>query len=111
MSCEPAVRVVEPTLTPVTGMIAVVAFAAIVTVAGTLTIPPGLALMFTARPPAGAGPESVTVRFLVSVPLIVSGAGERLKDAVVCTLDDAEPYPGAEALIFEAPTVTPVTCG
>ena len=111
MSCALAVIVVEPALTPCTATVAVVAFAAIDAVAGTFTMPPGLALRLTVSPPAGAGPDRVTVKFLDSVPVSVRLAGVKLSEAVVCTVRVAVPYPGAEAVMLAEPTFTPVTCG
>jgi hypothetical protein len=73
---------VDPLPTPDTGTVAVVVFCGIVTVAGTVATAGLSELKLTVRPPAGAGPESVRVRFCVAVPAIVKVAGERLSEAV-----------------------------
>ena len=86
-----AVTVVEPVAAPVTAIVAVVAPCAIVTEAGIVAMPVGFALRFTVMPPVGAAVESVTVRFLVSVPVSVNGEGVRVSEAVACTLCVAEP--------------------
>ena len=79
---KPARIVVAPALTPVTGTVTVVAFAAIVTVAGTVAVAVEEELMLTVNPPGGAGPDKVRVRFLVSAPFSVIEAGARLMVAV-----------------------------
>ena len=77
--------VVAPAATPVTGTVTVVALAAIVTVAGTVAVDVDEELMLTVNPPAGAGPDRVRVRFLVSEPFSVMEAGARLMVAVTFT--------------------------
>jgi len=57
------VIVADPGATPVTATVAVVAFAAMLTVAGTVAAAVLLELKLTVRPPAGAAPESVRVMF------------------------------------------------
>lgn len=66
-----AVTVVEPTLIAVTGTVAEVAFWAMVTVAGTEATPDGLEPKVTTSPPAGAGEDSVSVRFCEPGPVRV----------------------------------------
>src|SRR5215216_2903106 len=58
-SPEVAVSVAVPTAFPVTGTLTLVANAGIVTEAGTLATPELLELSPTARPPAGAGDETL----------------------------------------------------
>jgi hypothetical protein len=59
------VMVVVPEVTPETDTVAVVAPAAMVTAAGIVTIPVGVALRLTSSPPAGAGADKVSVRLLL----------------------------------------------
>ena len=70
-----AVTTVEPTPTPVTGTLTVVAFCAMEAVAGMETMPELLAARFTVRPPVGAGRESVMVRFCDAGPVSVTVCG------------------------------------
>ena len=65
-----AVMVVVPGLAPTTGTVAVVAPCAMVTVAGAVTTPVGLALIVTEMAD-GAGADNVSVRFSVSGPVSV----------------------------------------
>src|SRR3954447_25149557 len=58
-----AVMVAGPTATAVTGTFVVVAPAANVTLPGTVATPGALEIRLTVKPPAGAAPESVNVRF------------------------------------------------
>jgi hypothetical protein len=89
----------------------VVALDANVTVAGTVATAVLLELKLTVNPPAGAGPDRVSVRFCGIVPLIVSVDGEKPIDPVVVTCCVAAVYPAADAPIVAAPRLTPVTCG
>ena len=73
-----AVTVAVPGATPVTCTIAVVAFCAIWTDAGTVTTPVGLAVRFTVMPPAGAAVGSVSVKSFVSRPVIERLGGAKL---------------------------------
>jgi hypothetical protein len=75
-----AVMLAVPTLTPVTGTVTVVAFAAIETEAGTVTTPGGVALRFTVSA-AGVAAESESVRFCVATPVIVKSCGLKLSAA------------------------------
>ena len=77
--------VVDPAATPVTGTATVVALAAMATVAGTVAAAMDEELRVTVRPPVGAGPDNVRVRFLVSDPFIVNVAGVKLMVAVTLT--------------------------
>lgn len=79
-----------PGVTPVTGTVTVVCPAGIVTVDGTVATPVALEEMLNAIPPAGAGPDNVSVRLRVSVPGIVRLDGEKVIVAVTCTGWDAE---------------------
>jgi hypothetical protein len=54
-----------------------------VTDAGMVTIPAGLAARLTVKPPAGAGADKTTFVVLVSVPAIVKVDGENDRVAVV----------------------------
>src|SRR5437588_10813894 len=78
--------VVVPSATPVTVTVALVALAAMVTVAGTVATPVLLELRFITTPPAGAGADKFSVRFWVAVPVLVPRAEERLAVAVTCTV-------------------------
>lgn len=79
-----------PGVTPVTGTVTVVCPAGIVTVDGTVATPVALEEMLNTIPPAGAGPDNVSVRLRVSVPGIVRLDGEKVIVAVTCTGWDAE---------------------
>ena len=70
--------VVVPAPTPVTGTMALVAFAAKFTVSGTVATAGLLELKLMIRPPVGAGADSVNVRFCVAVPVIDRLVGEKL---------------------------------
>src|SRR5207237_1360577 len=102
---------VVPGATPVTGTFALIAFAAIITVPGTVATPGLVELRLTVRPPAGAALESVSVKFCVVVPEIVRFCGEKPMVAVTWTVPEAGEYPVAVALILAVPKATPVTCG
>jgi hypothetical protein len=80
-----ALIVAVPTETPVTGTVALVAPAAMVTVAGTVTKPVGEALIFTVRA-AGKGADKFSVRFCVDTPEIVMLGGVKLSVALLCTV-------------------------
>ena len=81
---ELAVIVVVPAPAAVTGTVAVVAFAAIVTDEGNDTTPEILELRFTVRA-EGAGAERVTVRFCVTGPVSVTGVGDSVSFAPTVT--------------------------
>ena len=81
-----ALITVLPTCTPVTGTLTLVAPAANVTVAGTVAIAGLAELRFTVRPAAGAGPDSVSVRFCVVGPTMVRLLGEKPMLAVTWTV-------------------------
>jgi hypothetical protein len=74
--------VVVPAATPVTATVAVVAFAAKVTLEGTVATPILLELRFTLNPPAGAGPDKFKVRVCEAFPLTVTFCGEKLTEPV-----------------------------
>jgi hypothetical protein len=78
--------VAVPTATPVTGTETLLAFAGMVTVAGTVAAPALLELRVTVRPPAGAVPDKFSVRFCVVAPLMVRLVGEKLSVAVTVTV-------------------------
>ena len=103
-----AVTVVDPEATPLTAMVAVVALAAMVTDAGMVTIPAVPVLKLASKPPAGAGPERVSVRFCVCPAETVRLGGVSVSVAVVCTALLLVPKPGAEALMVAGPGATPV---
>jgi hypothetical protein len=97
-----------------TATVAVVAPAAIVAVgAPTVATLVLLELTLKVNPPAGAGLESVSVRFCVEVPLIVRLGGEKLTVVAVWTVTVPVPdvRPEDEAVIVADPTATPVACG
>ena len=74
----------DPAATPVTGMTTVVALAGMVTdgvdTVATLVL---FDVILSARPPAGAGPDNVRVRFRVSGPVKVRLGGVK---AMVCAV-------------------------
>lgn len=102
----------EPAATPETGIVAVVAPGCIVA-AGEPTVATLVLLELTlkVRPPEGAGPESVNVRFWVSVPESVRLGGEKLIVAVTWTALVVEVYTGALAVMFVVPGSFPITSG
>jgi len=77
-----AVMTVEPGATPVTGTLTVVAPAEKVTDAGTVAAPVFEELRLIITPLAGAGAGSVSVRFCVVVPVIVSVFGVNAGDTL-----------------------------
>jgi hypothetical protein len=80
-----AVITAEPPATPVTGTFTVVAFAAKVTVEGTVATPVLLELRLMVKPPAGAcPPDKFNARFPVAPALIVRG-GPKPIVTVTCT--------------------------
>jgi hypothetical protein len=102
----------EPGATPETATVAVLVLAAMVTVGEpTLATLVLLEVMLKVRPPAGAGPESVNVRFRVSVPASVRVAGEKLMVAVTWMAFVVEVYTGEVAVMFVLPSAFPVTSG
>lgn len=76
---------VEPAATPVTGTLALNKPAPIVTVAGAVAAAVLDELRVNVNPGAGAGADSVKVRFWVAVPVMLSGFGLRLMDALTVT--------------------------
>jgi hypothetical protein len=107
-----AVITAEPVATPVTGMSTEVEPLGIVndeeeTVATAVL----LELTVNVRPPAGAGPESVRVRFCVLPTRMLGDCGVSAMLAATCTACVAEVYVGAVAVIVALPGATPVTCG
>src|SRR5215471_7988599 len=72
----------EPRLTPVTCTFAVVAFAANVTLAGTVATAVLLELRPTVRPPAGAAADSVRVKVLTFSPVMVAVGGLNVTPAL-----------------------------
>lgn len=82
--------VVVPAATPVTGTVTVVAPTAMVAVAGTVAAAMLLELKVTTKPPTGAGPDKVKVRFFVSVPFTDKVSGVKAMVAVTWTACVAE---------------------
>src|ERR1700738_1227808 len=74
-----------PTATPVTVTGTLVAPAAKLTAAGTVTLLVSLELRVTVKPPADAGDDRFSVRFCVAPTLIVSGDPEKLTASEFCT--------------------------
>ncbi len=72
-----------PGATPVMVTVAVVALCGITTDDGAVTTPAGAAVMFTVRPPVGAGADSRKVRFFDSVPASVIADGSNPSEAMV----------------------------
>jgi hypothetical protein len=78
----------EPVATPVTVTVALVAFAGMVTVGGTVATLVLSELRLTVRPPAGADPgDRFSVKFAVVLAGIVWVPGEKLRDAVTFTCE------------------------
>ena len=98
-----ALMVAEPGATPVTGTGAVIVSWGMVTVAGTVATAALLEERFTTWPPAGAGPESVTVRFADEPVGTGRFGGVKVNPAVTCTVALADVYPGAEAPMMVEP--------
>ena len=82
-----AVMVAGPGPAPVKATLAVVPFAAKVTLAGTVTTFVLLELRLTKRPPAGAGDERLSATFCVMIPLMVTVGEAKLMVAVTCTAE------------------------
>ena len=109
-----AVIVAEPAATPVTGTATLVVFAPKLTVGAALATPALLELRLIVNPPDGAGPDRISVRFCVAVPVIVRLAGEKLMvvvpgavPEVTCTLAGGNPL--ADAVMIADPALTPLT--
>jgi len=100
-----------PKASAVTGTATVVAPSVNVTVGGTVATAWFDELRLIVTPPDGAGAESVSVRFCVPSPLIVTSCGVKLTVAVTDASAEAGVYAGAEALMFAVPRPTPVTIG
>jgi len=105
----PAVIVVLPAATPATANVAVLEPAANVTVAGTVATPVLLEARLTVTPPVGAAADSVSVRVALAVAATEIVEGVTLTPAVTDTGCAAEIYPGAVAVMFADPTLTPLT--
>ena len=85
LGVELAWMVVVPGATPVTATVAVVPLAAMFTVAGTVAAAVLLELRLIVTPPAGAGADSVKVRFCVAVPVMLRGLGDNVAVAATFT--------------------------
>jgi hypothetical protein len=103
--------VAEPGATPVTGTVTTLKPGEKLTVAGTVTAFVLLEVRFTITPPRGAGADSVSVRFCVSVPVRVRLSGLKTTLAITCTAELAGANPPAVAVMFAAPKLTPVIVG
>jgi hypothetical protein len=106
-----AVITAEPIATPVTGTVVLEVFCGTRTVGGTVAAAVLLEFRLIVRPPFGAGPLIVTVRFFVSRIPTVRFCGARPMLPVTVTEALACPYPDAAAVIFAAPGPTPATRG
>jgi hypothetical protein len=104
-----AVITAEPRFLAVTGTATLVVFAPNDTLGGTVATFVLLDASVTVRPVAGAGDESVRVRFWMSVPVIVMLGGEKVRTPRTCTARVADVYPGADAVMLAAPKLIPVT--
>ena len=103
--------VVAPTPTLVTGTVALVAFTAKVTEAGTVATPAFPELKLTVMG-AGAGTESCSARFwVVPMPVIVRADGAKLSVPLTSTDLVAGVRPAVDAITFAVPKLTPVTLG
>ena len=85
--------------------------AAKVAVEGTVATRVLSELRLIVRPPEGAGVDNVSVRFPVTIPLMLRFDGEKRSVTPTCTVRVAAVYPGAVAVMFAAPRLTPVTWG
>jgi hypothetical protein len=99
-----------PGATPVTDTVTVVSFSGMLTVGeATVATPVLLELTLNVKPPAGAGPDKVSVRFCVAVPLMARFCGVKLMVAVTWTSLLAVVYRADEALMAAVPRFMPVT--
>lgn len=102
---------VLPDETIVNGTATVVEPCGIVTVEGTV---PTLGLLedkLMAKPPDGACPDRVKVRFCVPLPENDTVGGVKARVAVTGTIALPEEYPAAVALMFADPRLTPAIVG
>jgi hypothetical protein len=106
-----AVIVAVPAATPVIGTVTLVAFASIVTVAGTVALAVLLELRVIVRPPAGAGAERSNVVLNTPPALTAVAWVEKLSDAPTLTVCESPVNPVAEAVTVAEPNATPVTSG
>ena len=100
---ELAVMIEVPLLTPVTGTVVVVALAAKDTVAGTVAEPVLLELRLMVKPAAGAGDESVSVRFCGDAAVIVAVFGVKAIVPTTFTVCVPEAYPVADPVMVADP--------
>src|SRR5712671_3462084 len=82
-----------------------------VTLAGTVATEVLLEERFTNWPPAGAGPERVTVRFAEEPTETGRPCGVNVNEAVTWTASVAVAYPEAEAPMLAEPGARPVITG
>lgn len=106
-----AVMTEAPGTRPDTGTCTEVAPGPIATVGGTEAFTPLLELRFTVRPAAGAGPESVRLKFCEEPLAKEIVAGDSVKNAVTFTVCVAELNPVAAAVIVEVPAPAPFIVG
>jgi hypothetical protein len=100
----------DPGLTPVTGMRTVVAPAAKDTVGGTVAAVL-LDSTFAVKPPVGAGPDNVRVRFWVEPLGRLMAGGVNVKAPTTVTARLADRNPGAEAPMIAVPGPAPKRVG
>ncbi len=82
--------VADPTATPVTGTVTLVAPAGKLMVDGTVAVPVLSELRLMVKPAAGAAPDSVSVRFCVDGPVMVMVEGVKLTVAFTWTVCEPE---------------------
>ena len=82
---EDAEIVVEPSVTPVTGTLTLVAPAAMVTFDGTVAIATLLEVRFTITPPAGAGTDRINCRVFDAVRTTLMELDAKVKLAPTAT--------------------------
>ena len=101
----------DPAATPVIGTVTVVAVARIVTVAGTVAAPGVPEVRLITTPPTGAGEESVSVRFCVAVPIMLTVGALNAMVAFTFTVPEPASNPGPLALMVVEPRFTPERVG
>ena len=103
-----AVMIAEPGATPVIGTVALVAFVANATDAGTVATVVSLETRLIVRP-AGGGTDRFSLRSCVAVPVMFVAAGTKAIVAPTFTNSLPDEYPVAVARTLVEPKLTPVT--
>ena len=106
-----ACTIAVPTAPPATDTIALEAFGAKLTVAGTVATEGLFELRATVKPPEGAGAERFRVRFCAAPVPRVKLFGEKVALPITCMGWLVDRNPGAEAVMFATPGFMAVTWG